>query len=86
MLPPFRAPVAALLALLTTVVMLPPLEAQQPTPLDACRQAVYARFSSPVPYEVTVEQVSSTNLGWRTSRGRLPGLDQVRDDSSSGWC
>jgi len=69
MLPLFRSPVAALLAMLTTVVVLPPLEAQQPTPLDACRQAVYARFSSPVPYEVTVEQVSSTNLGWRTSRG-----------------
>jgi hypothetical protein len=69
MLPPFRSPVPVLLALLATVLTLPSLEAQQPTAIDACRQAVYARFSSPVPYEVTVEQVSSTNLGWRTSRG-----------------
>jgi hypothetical protein len=69
MLSPFRSPAATLLALFATVLTLPPLEAQQPTPLDACRQAVYARFSSSVPYEVTVNQVSSTNVAWRTTRG-----------------
>jgi hypothetical protein len=71
MLPPFRSPAAVMLALLATTVTQSPLQAQQPTPLEACRQAVYARFSSPVPYQVTVEQVSSTNIGWRTSRGAL---------------
>ncbi len=69
MLPPVRSPVAVLLALLATTVTLLPLQAQQATPPDACRQAVYARFGSPVPYEVTVEQTSSTTVGWRTSRG-----------------
>ncbi|MFL5495014.1 MAG: DUF3011 domain-containing protein [Gemmatimonadales bacterium] len=69
MLPPFRAPAAALLALFATALTRPPLAAQQPTPLDACRQAVYARFRSPVPYEVTVNQVSSSNIAWRTTRG-----------------
>jgi hypothetical protein len=68
MLSPFRSPASALLALFATALT-PPLEAQQPTPLDACRQAVYARFSSPVPYEVTVNQVSSTSVAWRTARG-----------------
>ncbi|MFL5518651.1 MAG: hypothetical protein ACJ8DJ_21045, partial [Gemmatimonadales bacterium] len=69
MLPPFRSPAAALLALFATALTRPPLAAQQPTPLDACRQAVYARFRSPVPYEVTVNQVSSSNIAWRTTRG-----------------
>jgi hypothetical protein len=69
MLPPLRSPVASLLALIATLLPLPRLEAQQPTALDACRQAVYARFSSPVPYDVTVNQVSSSNVAWRTSRG-----------------
>jgi hypothetical protein len=69
MLPPFRASAAAFLALFATALTLPPLEAQQPTPPDACRQAVYARFSSPAPYEVTVNQVSSTSVTWRTTRG-----------------
>jgi hypothetical protein len=69
MLPPFRSPVAALLTLFASALTLPPLQAQQPGPLDACRQAVYARFSSPVPYEVTVSQVSNTNVAWRTTRG-----------------
>jgi DUF3011 family protein len=68
MLPPFRSPIAALLALFATALTHSPLQAQQLTPLDACRQAVYARFSSSVPYEVTVNQVSNTNLAWRTTR------------------
>ena len=86
MLTPFRSPAAVVLTLLAAPLTLPPLHAQQATPLEACRQAVYARFSSPVPSEVTVEQVSSTNVGWRTSRGASgsclidPGGQVVRLD------
>jgi hypothetical protein len=66
MLPPFRFPAAVVFALFATIT--PALRAQQPAPREACRQAVFARFS-PAPIDMTVEQVSPTSVEWHIPRG-----------------
>jgi hypothetical protein len=67
MLPPFRSPIIVLAFLAITVT--PSLAAQQPTPTEGCRQAVYARFSGSDSSGVTVGQVSPSVVNWRTARG-----------------
>ena len=66
MLPPFRFPAAVVLTLFATITSA--LRAQQPAPREACRQAVFARFS-PAPIDLTVEQVSPTSVEWHIPRG-----------------